>query len=234
MIAIVDSGVGGFDILYKLSKAVGGEFFYYADCANFPYGEKSEAYVKECVERAFDMCVKKNVKCIVLACNTASSILNYSDYCGIPIIDTINALKKYETLDDLTVWCTQLTQKILINRRMFVNSHVVALPKLAEMVEYEQFEEIKIYLRSIGLQAKRGLFACTHYPMVRNMFVDILGKIELHDPADEVVRQVMDIYVERFDECFIEFNDEMIKKRCMEMVAGCSRMSCLESERVYL
>ena len=72
-IAVFDSGVGGIGVLRELQKALPAEsFLYFGDCANAPYGEKSEANIKKIVlARAARLLCR--AKALVIACNTATA-----------------------------------------------------------------------------------------------------------------------------------------------------------------
>ena len=50
------------------------EFIYYADTDNVPYGIKPKEEVKEYINQAVKFLIDKDVKAIVIACNTATSI----------------------------------------------------------------------------------------------------------------------------------------------------------------
>ena len=71
-ILVVDSGLGGLNVLRLLQKSMPHRnFIYFADEAYCPYGEKSTECVKTRVVKIVD--VFKHVACAtVLACNTAS------------------------------------------------------------------------------------------------------------------------------------------------------------------
>ena len=51
-----------------------GEYIYYADKDNVPYGTKPKEEVKKYIKDAIEFLISKNVKAIVIACNTATSI----------------------------------------------------------------------------------------------------------------------------------------------------------------
>jgi glutamate racemase len=74
-IGVFDSGVGGLTVLRALCAQLPREdFIYLGDTARLPYGTKSP----ETVERYFLQCAQAladhDVKCLVVACNTASSV----------------------------------------------------------------------------------------------------------------------------------------------------------------
>ncbi|MGA3157107.1 MAG: glutamate racemase [Steroidobacteraceae bacterium] len=73
-IGVFDSGVGGLTVLRALCAALPGEdFLYLGDTARLPYGTKSSATVVRYAVQAADELVERDVKCLVIACNTAAA-----------------------------------------------------------------------------------------------------------------------------------------------------------------
>ena len=74
-IGIFDSGVGGVSVLKEIRRLLPKEeIVYLGDIARTPYGTKSASLIKRYSEEAFNFLVKKDVKLVVVACNTASSV----------------------------------------------------------------------------------------------------------------------------------------------------------------
>ena len=73
-IGVFDSGVGGLTVLRALREAMPAEnFIYLGDTARLPYGTKSaETVVRYSLQCAAAL-VKRRVRCLVVACNTASA-----------------------------------------------------------------------------------------------------------------------------------------------------------------
>ena len=76
-IAIVDSGIGGVSVLKQLiAKYNGGNFIYFADNLYMPYGNKNKIWLKNRIEEIIGILQDRyNVDYIIIACNTASSVL---------------------------------------------------------------------------------------------------------------------------------------------------------------
>ena len=73
-VGVFDSGVGGLTVLRALRAALPAEhFLYLGDTARLPYGTKSEHTVVRYAIQAADELVTRDIKCLVVACNTASS-----------------------------------------------------------------------------------------------------------------------------------------------------------------
>jgi glutamate racemase len=73
-IGVFDSGVGGLTVLRALKAALPSEdFLYLGDTARLPYGTKSRESVVRYSMQAAQALVERNIKCLVVACNTASA-----------------------------------------------------------------------------------------------------------------------------------------------------------------
>ena len=74
-IGVFDSGVGGLTVLKALVAQLPRErFVYLGDTARLPYGTKSAQTVARYALQAADTLADYGVKCLVIACNTASAV----------------------------------------------------------------------------------------------------------------------------------------------------------------
>jgi glutamate racemase len=74
-IGVFDSGVGGLTVLRALRAALPGErFVYLGDTARLPYGTKSRDSIVRYSLQAARALVARDIKCLVVACNTASAV----------------------------------------------------------------------------------------------------------------------------------------------------------------
>lgn len=99
-IAFFDSGIGGLSVLHHAMKVMPHEqFIFFADEDNVPYGTKTKAQVFQYVNDAFTFLMTKDVKAIVVACNTATSVAvrDLRHMYSIPIIGMEPAAKKPST-----------------------------------------------------------------------------------------------------------------------------------------
>jgi glutamate racemase len=73
-IGVFDSGVGGLTVLRALRSVLPQErFVYLGDTARLPYGTKSAASVVRYSLQCADALVGRGIRCLVVACNTASA-----------------------------------------------------------------------------------------------------------------------------------------------------------------
>jgi glutamate racemase len=73
-IGVFDSGVGGLTVLRALRTAMPAEnFVYLGDTARLPYGTKSAATVVRYSLQCAAALLERRIRCLVVACNTASA-----------------------------------------------------------------------------------------------------------------------------------------------------------------
>ena len=73
-IGIFDSGVGGLTVVKQIIKALPNEdIIYFGDTARVPYGSKTKETVTNFSAQIIRFLLSKNVKTIIIACNTVSS-----------------------------------------------------------------------------------------------------------------------------------------------------------------
>lgn len=73
-IGVFDSGVGGLTVAREIIRQLPNEsIVYFGDTARVPYGSKSKDTIVRYSRQIVDFLKTKNVKAIVVACNTASA-----------------------------------------------------------------------------------------------------------------------------------------------------------------
>jgi glutamate racemase len=94
-IGVFDSGVGGLTVLRALRAAMPGEsFIYLGDTARLPYGTKSADTVVRYSLQCAAALVAREIRCLVVACNTVSAVALdalRTRYPGITVIGVIEA-----------------------------------------------------------------------------------------------------------------------------------------------
>jgi glutamate racemase len=74
-VGVFDSGVGGLTVLRALARELPCEdFLYLGDTARLPYGTKSPESIRRYALQAAELLKSRGVKCLVVACNTASAV----------------------------------------------------------------------------------------------------------------------------------------------------------------
>ena len=76
-IGIFDSGIGGLTVANAIKKVLPNEdFVYFGDTEHLPYGEKSKESILRFSKNIIKFLINKDCKAIVIACNSASSVMN--------------------------------------------------------------------------------------------------------------------------------------------------------------
>src|SRR4030067_3073495 len=72
-IGVFDSGIGGLSLIDEIRKTLPNEsIIYFADRANFPYGDKPQIQIRKIAGNNVAWLLNQRVKLIVIACNTAT------------------------------------------------------------------------------------------------------------------------------------------------------------------
>ena len=92
-IGVFDSGVGGLTVLRALLERLPGEdFVYLGDTARLPYGTKSPGSIRQYSLQAARLLHERGVKCLVVACNTATAVALDAltqEFAPVPVIGVI-------------------------------------------------------------------------------------------------------------------------------------------------
>ena len=91
-IGVFDSGIGGLTTVRELFQKLPREsVVYFGDTARLPYGNKSKETITRFSLEIASFLVRRQVKCVVVACNTASShaLDALRDRFGVPVIGVI-------------------------------------------------------------------------------------------------------------------------------------------------
>lgn len=210
-IAFFDSGIGGLSVLHHAMKVLPHEqFIFYADEAHVPYGTKTRAQVRDFVAEAFDFLVSQDVKAIVTACNTATSVAvaEMRQRYDIPIIGMEPAAKKALDLDGehrVLVVATPITvqgakMELLIER--FDKDHLVdrlALPELVSFAERQEFVSPAVTEYLTGQFAKFDfskysavVLGCTHFNYFKDTMRQLLpANVRFVDGNEGTVRELI-------------------------------------------
>ncbi|MDP2912729.1 MAG: glutamate racemase, partial [Candidatus Omnitrophota bacterium] len=213
-IGIFDSGVGGLTVARRIQEILPNEdVVYFGDTARVPYGTKSKATVTKFSVENVEFLMTHNVKMVVVACNTASSLsLDFLKRCfKVPIIgvikpgarSAINATRN----KIIGVIGTQATvssgayEKAIkkINQKISVITQ--SCPLFVPLVEEgwgdkEIARDIaSIYLKP--LKAKKIdtlILGCTHYPILEGVIKKVMGiGVVLIDSAKEVAGEAREV-----------------------------------------
>lgn len=217
-IGVFDSGVGGLTVVSEIMRQLPGEnLVYFGDTARVPYGSKSKKTVLKYSKQIVRFLKTKNVKAIVVACNTASALAldEIADELDIPIIGVVKpgAKMAVETTrtGNVGVIGTESTIKSGIYNDYIreLNSDITVVskpcPLFVPLVEEGLLEDrvtddiVGRYLRVMKEYKVDSLvLGCTHYPLISNAIERFMGKrVQLVNPAFETAKSLKELLIEQ-------------------------------------
>lgn len=212
-IGVFDSGIGGLTVLKEIIKILPNEeFIYYADTDNVPYGIKPKEEVKEYINQAVKFLIDKDVKAIVIACNTATSIAinDLRKKYSLPIIGIEPAAKpaiENRGQKKVLIMATPTTireEKLHNLLKKFTAEEfvdLIAMPKLVEYAERGEFnsKEIEDYLKKQLQEFNLNdyseiVLGCTHFPFFKEKIKKVVPQnINIIDGSKGVANRLKDI-----------------------------------------
>lgn len=212
-IAFFDSGIGGLSVLREALVLMPNEnYIYYADSDNAPYGTKTKDEVRKLTFNAVKFLVDKNIKALVVACNTATSaaVRDLRAIYEFPIIGMEPAVKPAVAKSTnvgkrVLVLATPLTlkeEKFQSLVLKFDAEHIVDMlpaPKLVELAEKFIFKgpEVDSYIKEIMPvnidQYGTVVLGCTHFPLFKQVLSAILpADIDIIDGNKGTINHLYD------------------------------------------
>jgi glutamate racemase len=220
-IGVFDSGVGGLTVVREIKRLLPNEtIVYLGDTANLPYGDKSEEIVRSYSKANTEFLLKFDIKVLVAACNTASSVaLTFlKEHYNIPIVGVIEPAAKG------AIYATRNGKIGVIGTNRTIRSNVYAqtlekmnpdlsvkqkpCPLFVPLIE-ENFvdhpatkliaEEYLKEFRESGVDTL--ILGCTHYPLIINVMREILPNVKLVDSALFTAQDLKDVLASNYMLC---------------------------------
>lgn len=216
-IGVFDSGIGGLTVVKEIINNLPDEnIVYFGDTARVPYGNKSKSTVLRYSRQIVNFLKTKDVKAIVIACNTASALAldELEEEIDIPIIGVVKpgAYAAINTTKNnrVGVIATQSTvqsrlyQEIIAKEAPKIDVFAKACPLFVPLVEEGwtndpvTLEVAKRYLTDLqDKDIDTLILGCTHYPLLSGLLADYLGdSIKLVNPAYETARSLKRLLTE--------------------------------------
>ena len=210
-IGVFDSGIGGLTVVAEIMRQLPAEeIVYFGDTARLPYGPKSEATVMQFAIQDTEFLLSHRVKCVVVACNTASSVAirELTSRFDLPVIGVIAP-------GALAAVSSTLIGKIgVIGTEGTIASHayereIHTLDREIEVIEVScplfvplaeegwTDREVSLVIAHEYLTPLRDagvdvvVLGCTHYPILKGTIGKVFGPtVRLIDSAEETAREV--------------------------------------------
>ena len=206
-IGIFDSGLGGLTLLNALKKDFPSEsFIYFGDTAHLPYGSKSEQTIRLYSKKIVEFLLLQDVKLIIVACNTASSLASkyLKEKFNIPIIEVItpcvdNVLRqtKNNRVGIIGTYATinsKVYSKLINTLNKNITTIEVACPLLVPIIEEgwhlkksSNLILTEYMLPLIKYKIDTLILGCTHYSIIENDITECFNsKINLITSANSI------------------------------------------------
>ncbi len=209
-IGIFDSGYGGLTVARAVLDQLPHESVaYLGDTARQPYGPRPIAEVRRYALECMDRLVDRDVKALVIACNSASAAMLHDarERYDVPVVEVIRPAVRR------AVAATRNNQVGVISTRATHQSHAYAdsfaaapqitvtsrpCPRFVEFVESgvtvgpELLSAAHEYLEPIAAQGVDTLIlGCTHYPLLTGVISYVMGDdVTLVSSAEETAKDV--------------------------------------------
>ena len=207
-IGMFDSGIGGLTVLKELRKLLPNEnYIYYADSKNNPYGEKNDEELMNIVTNIVNFLIEKEVKIIVIACNTATTrCINrlrkmYPDmiFVGTEPAIKVACDKNYKNTLVMatpgTIKSERTHELVKLNKRSDQKITLLPCKGLADAIESGNKDRInKVLHKLLDKYTCENIdsivLGCTHYPHVKKNIKEIFPNAKLIDGNKGVSKQV--------------------------------------------
>jgi glutamate racemase len=209
-VGVFDSGVGGLTVVKSLLNQMPGEnFIYFGDTAHLPYGNKSQTELFQYAQDIVGFLLQQDVKAIVVACGTHSSVTlpSMEKSCPVPIMGVVKAgaasAVQATRNGKIGIIATQASvnngsyRQHIISRgdyQVFAN----ACPRFVPLVEAGIFsgEEVDAAVEEyLSPLLEKGIdtlvMGCTHYPFLADAIAGFAGsEVTLIDPAVGTIKEL--------------------------------------------
>lgn len=206
-IGIFDSGVGGLSVFQAIRHRLPSEsLIYLGDSARVPYGTKSAKSVRQYALQATRKLVERDIKALVVACNTASAVALpalQEAYPNIPVIGVIEPGAQAAVAASKKQHIAVIATEGTVNGKAYEhaihqNSPNAQVEALATQMLVSMAEEgwttnklaqlaVEEYLSELFFVENAPdtlMLGCTHFPVFRPVIESFLGsKVTVVDSA---------------------------------------------------
>ncbi|MFD1030462.1 glutamate racemase [Metaplanococcus flavidus] len=210
-IGVIDSGVGGLTVAKEIMRLLPNEkVLYIGDNARCPYGPRPQSEVRKYTWQMARALMKKNIKVLVIACNTATAAAldSLQRKLPIPVIGVIfpgaRAAMKVSLTKEIAVLGTDGTVRSGAYedalKSLMSACHIVQLacPKFVPLVESDEYEGdfarkmVRETLAELNYKSfDTAILGCTHYPLLQGFIEEKFGpSVTVLSSASETAKDV--------------------------------------------
>lgn len=213
-IGVIDSGVGGLTVAKEIMRQMPNEIIYYVgDTARCPYGPRPDHEVRKFTLQMAGFLIKRNIKMLVIACNTATAVVlaELREILDIPVIGVISpgsraALKVTENKKvGILGTIGTIKSEAYIRELQLINHQVeviqLACPKFVPIVESSEYQSNvarKVVAETLAPLKTSGIdtlvLGCTHYPLLGPIIEKVMGsEVKVISSGEETAQEVSTI-----------------------------------------
>ena len=213
-IGMFDSGIGGLTVLKAIMNRMPDEnIVYFGDTARLPYGTKSRETVTRFSEEIARFLMRRNIKMLVIACNTASAyaLTRIRSMLDIPVVGVIEpgaraaaAAARNKRVGVIGTRATiesgaylDAVQRMDPSIKVFSTACPLFVPLVEEgwLDEDVTYEVARRYLgHLVDCRVGALILGCTHYPLLKQVIVEVMGpNVTLIDSAEETAVTVENV-----------------------------------------
>ena len=210
-IAVFDSGLGGLSVLRHLRRRMPGErFLYYGDSAHAPYGVRSRAEVEALTLSTAERLMRRGLKALVVACNTATSAAieplraKYPDLIVVGIEPALKLAADRFPGGRIGVMATPVTLReekfchLLTRYAAKCQVYKIPAPQLVPLIEEGRVDTPIMEQTLHGLldpfadKMDALVLGCTHFPFASHAMERLLGpRVAVLDGGDGTARETL-------------------------------------------
>ncbi len=217
-IGVIDSGLGGLTVVRELHRLMPKErIYYFGDTASGLYGNRSDEWIHEATQRNASFLVDKDIKLLVVACSTMSSVAGTDRLVAadldVPVIGSVQPGAKAAILRTAERKIGVIGTRATIRSQAFtravreIDGHMKvygqACPLLVPLVDEGLVDNdiarltAQYYLyRQVNIGIDCLVLACTHYPLLMEVIQETVGtRIQLIDSSLWLAKEAQDILI---------------------------------------
>ncbi|SER75550.1 glutamate racemase [Gracilibacillus ureilyticus] len=214
-IGVIDSGVGGLTVASELMRQLPKEsIIYLGDTERCPYGPRPKEEVIQYTWEMVHFLLEKNIKMLVIACNTATAYTLHllREKLDIPVVGVIQPGARAAITNSRTYHIGVIGTEGTITSEAYplslkhINAGItvdgLACPRFVPLVEkglvsgQEAYQVVKESLEPLKHNKLMDtlILGCTHYPMIKDLVQEVMGPtVSIISSGEETAREVSTI-----------------------------------------
>lgn len=208
-VLIFDSGVGGLSVYQQIQARYPQlDYLYLFDNEAYPYGELPEKIlIERVVKLVANIVIKQDIDIVVIACNTASTIVlpHLRQALNIPVVGVVPAIKPAAALSKQAIGLIATpatvqrpyTHDLISQFSSGVEVKLLGSTRLVMMAEEKlrgkrvDLNELKEILLPLINKIDVAVLGCTHFPLLRSEIQQVFGSgISLIDSGEAIAMRV--------------------------------------------